>query len=74
MKRVLVVLLALAVIGGAGFWFLTSPDRQSAGLEPIPAGGADLANGETLFYAGGCTSCHAVPQQDDKLRLGERRG
>ena len=70
MKRVLVVLLALAVIGGAGFWFLTSPDRQSAGLEPIPAGQADLANGKTLFYAGGCTSCHAVPEQSDKLRLG----
>lgn len=70
MKRVLVALLVLAVIGIAGFWFLTSPDRQSAGLEPVPAGQANLENGKTLFYAGGCTSCHAVPEQDDKLRLG----
>ncbi|HEX2554947.1 MAG TPA: cytochrome c [Microvirga sp.] len=70
MKRVLVVLLVLAAIGAAGFWFLTSPDRQSAGLEPIPAGQANLENGKTLFYAGGCTSCHAVPEQADKLRLG----
>jgi mono/diheme cytochrome c family protein len=70
MKRVLVVLLALALMGAAGFWYMTSPDRQSAGLEPIPAGQANLENGKTLFYAGGCTSCHAVPEQDDKLRLG----
>ena len=34
------------------------------------AGEANLENGKTLFYAGGCTSCHAVPEQDDKLRLG----
>jgi mono/diheme cytochrome c family protein len=70
MKRVLVVLLVLAAIGAAGFWFLTSPDRQSAGLEPVPAGQANLENGRTLFFAGGCASCHAVPEQDDKLRLG----
>ena len=70
MKRVLVLLLVLAALGGAAFWFLTSPDRQSAGLEPIPQGDPDLANGETVFYAGGCTSCHAVPEHEDKLRLG----
>lgn len=70
MKRVLVVLLVLAAIGAAGFWFLTSPDRQSAGLEPVPAGQANHENGRTLFFAGGCASCHAVPEQDDKLRLG----
>ncbi len=23
-----------------------------------------------MFYAGGCTSCHATPEQDDKTRLG----
>jgi mono/diheme cytochrome c family protein len=69
-KRILAVLV-IAVAAAAGlFWFLTSPDRQSAGLEPIPAGEPNLANGETLFYAGGCTSCHAVPDQPDKTRLG----
>jgi len=70
MKRVLVALLVLAIVAGAGFWFLSSPDRQSAGLEPIPAGAANLENGKTLFYAGGCTSCHAKPEQDNKLILG----
>ena len=30
----------------------------------------NLANGETIFYAGGCSSCHAVPDQPDRTRLG----
>ncbi len=70
MRRALVVLALLAVATLAGFWWLTSPDRQEAGLEPIPAGRADLGNGERLFWAGGCASCHATPNQDDKTRLG----
>jgi mono/diheme cytochrome c family protein len=28
------------------------------------------ANGETIFNAGGCSSCHAVPNQPDRLKLG----
>jgi mono/diheme cytochrome c family protein len=70
MKRVVLALLVLAIAGVVAFWFLTSPDRQSAGLEAIPAGRPDLANGRTMFYAGGCASCHATPEQDDKTRLG----
>ena len=30
----------------------------------------DLGNGKEMFYAGGCISCHAVPNQPDKTRLG----
>lgn len=30
----------------------------------------DLGNGQELFNAGGCSSCHAVPNQPDRLRLG----
>ena len=30
----------------------------------------DLANGLTTFNAGGCSSCHAVPNQPDRTRLG----
>jgi mono/diheme cytochrome c family protein len=70
MKRIIVVLAALVGLGGAGFWFLTDPGRQTAGLEPVAEGEADLANGEVVFYAGGCIACHAVPKQDDKRRLG----
>ena len=70
MWRVAIGLLVVVLIGALGFWFLTSPDRQTSGLEPIPAGEANLANGRTLFYAGGCISCHAVPEDQDKTRLG----
>jgi mono/diheme cytochrome c family protein len=28
------------------------------------------ANGQTTFNAGGCSSCHAVPRQPDRTRLG----
>ena len=30
----------------------------------------DLANGATMFLIGGCSSCHAVPKQEDSTRLG----
>jgi len=30
----------------------------------------NLGNGKEMFYAGGCVSCHAVPNQPDKTRLG----
>jgi mono/diheme cytochrome c family protein len=30
----------------------------------------DLANGVVVFNAGGCSSCHAVPDQPDRFRLG----
>lgn len=60
-----VVVVALAL---AAFWFLTIPDTISASaLAPHTP---DLANGKTMFNAGGCTSCHAIPKQEDKTKLG----
>lgn len=50
--------VVLAVAGGAAFWVVTKPD-------PLPEstfaelGAPDLKNGENLFWAGGCISCHA---------------
>jgi len=70
MTRIIVVLLAALALGAGGFWLLTSPSLSRAGLEPIPAGAPDLANGERVYYAGGCSSCHATPEQEDKTRLG----
>ncbi len=37
----------------------------------MPDHQADPVNGERIFYAGGCTSCHAAPEAkgDDRLRL-----
>jgi mono/diheme cytochrome c family protein len=70
MRRVIVALLAVIALGGAGFWLLTMPDIQRAGLEPVPSGQPDLANGRRMFLAGQCASCHRSPDQTDRTRMG----
>jgi mono/diheme cytochrome c family protein len=65
------IVLAAIVIGAAGsgvFWWLTAPPFVLAVTERAYT--PDLANGQTTFNAGGCSSCHAVPGQPDRLRLG----
>lgn len=68
--RFLLCLIGVAVLGGAAFYFITAPnplpESHWAGL-----GEADLKNGEMVFWAGGCVSCHAAPgsQGDAKLTL-----
>jgi mono/diheme cytochrome c family protein len=60
--------LVLAALGLAAFYVLTVPSTLPPGtLQPRTA---DLANGETMFNIGGCSSCHATPKQDDRRRLG----
>ena len=63
--------IAIAILAGifAGiFWILTIPKIVSRSeLGPHTA---DLENGRILFHAGGCASCHAIPKQEDKSRLG----
>jgi mono/diheme cytochrome c family protein len=69
MIRRLTLLAAIAaVLGLAAFWFLTISAMVPASA--LPAHTPDLANGKEMFYAGGCTSCHAVPRQPDMTRLG----
>ena len=65
------ILLGLILIGAAGFgvfWWLTTPAVVTAGS--LPPRTPNLANGEAAFNAGGCSSCHAVPNQPDRLKLG----
>jgi len=61
-------LLFLVALGLVAVWFLTIPatvpERALAAHTP------DLANGKEMFLAGGCASCHAVPKQEDRTRLG----
>ena len=68
--RGLKILGALA-LGGVGTFFLLTqprklPDEAVAGLT------GDAARGETIFFAGGCASCHAAidAKGDEKLLLG----
>src|SRR6476661_2479924 len=66
--RRLVGLVVLAILGGGVFWFLTIPKSFDAAT--LGARNANLANGRTMFDAGGCADCHASPGQDDKEKLG----
>lgn len=67
-KRPLLLAAVAAVLGLVAVWFLTIPATVPASaLAPHTP---DLANGKELFYIGGCASCHAVPKQQDKTRLG----
>ncbi|WP_296103807.1 cytochrome c [uncultured Agrobacterium sp.] len=53
--------IAVAGIAGFGiFMWVTAPERQPPS-HWANLGEPDLANGETLFWAGGCASCHAAP-------------
>jgi mono/diheme cytochrome c family protein len=68
LKRLFILAVAAGAVGLAVFWWLTIP--ASIAASALPARTADLASGQTVFNAGGCSSCHAVPAQPDRLRLG----
>jgi mono/diheme cytochrome c family protein len=69
LKRTLVVGLALAVVLACVFFVLTMP--RPIGDDQLPEHSANLANGELLFWAGGCASCHAAAdaEGDELLTL-----
>lgn len=67
LRRTIYVILITAVAAVASYWWLTAPTALAL---PAPMRGPDIANGQELFNAGGCSSCHAVPNQPDRLRLG----
>lgn len=54
--------------GAAAFWFLTMPQRLDAETAALLEKG-DAARGERIFWAGGCTSCHARPKSEGDARL-----
>ena len=69
-RKLLIVVIALGIAGGLGFWFLSAPRTLAASA--LPDHQPDLKNGAYLFHAGGCESCHAAPgaKGDDQLKLG----
>lgn len=68
MRKLLLLVVAAMVVGCGVFWLITSPEVVAAST--LPTRTPDLANGRTVFNAGGCASCHATPNQQDRLRLG----
>src|SRR5262245_65037470 len=63
---------ACIIFGLAAVWILTLPSAVPA--TALRAHTPNLANGETMFKIGGCSSCHAVPNNSpekvDRKRLG----
>ena len=68
LRRIIAALALLAIVGGGLFYVLTIPKPAVTGT--LPARTANLGNGEIMFNAGGCASCHATPKQEDTRRLG----
>ncbi len=67
-KRLIISGGVIALMAGAGLWITRPISIPPAAL---PNHTPDLANGEVLFWEGGCASCHAAPgaKGDDKLLL-----
>ncbi|MCK1704418.1 cytochrome c [Bradyrhizobium sp. 146] len=68
LRRTIPVALLAALAAAGVYWWLSAPVGAAAGTAPARV--PDLANGQMMFNAGGCASCHAVPDQPDRLRLG----
>ena len=67
-KRILGVLLLLAIIAAAGLFWLTQPRRLDAAALANEASG-DASRGERVFWAGGCSSCHAAAKAEGDATL-----
>src|SRR5262245_20848476 len=67
LRRTILAALLAAVAAIGLYWWLTAPIALALSAAPRAP---NLANGQEVFNAGGCTSCHAVPNQPDRLRLG----
>lgn len=66
-RKLIVLALIVALATGGVYGWVSAPVVAAAGTS---AHKPDLANGALMFNAGGCASCHAVPAQPDRLKLG----
>jgi mono/diheme cytochrome c family protein len=69
LRRFFLAAVLAGVVALAIYWSLTAVWFTGVTVTE-PAYTPNAANGETTFNAGGCSSCHAVPGQPDRLRLG----
>ena len=72
-RRLIVLAIVLGALGAGAFYALTIPRTLAA--SDLPDHKPDLANGETMFWAGGCESCHAAvgAKGEDLKKLGGGR-
>ena len=72
--KISLIAVALLIAAGLAFYLLTTSVTFSA--SDLPDHVPDAANGKTMFIAGGCAECHAVPAKacdsldiEDETRL-----
>ena len=68
LRKLVGAALVLGGVGAVAGWFLSAPVRVDAATL-AQLGPGDAAKGERIFYAGGCTSCHARPKSEGAARL-----
>lgn len=70
-KKIAGILIPLGIVAAIIAWFLSAPIKLEDYITANMETGNSVA-GETMFWAGGCGSCHAVKNAkgDDKLKLG----
>ncbi|ETR76503.1 diacylglycerol kinase [Afipia sp. P52-10] len=65
LKKLLALIVILAIAGFGVYWWLTTPALVSASA--LPAYTPNVANGKAMFDAGGCVSCHASDKDTREL-------
>jgi mono/diheme cytochrome c family protein len=68
LRRILILVGVVVLLGFGVYWWLTEPPARLAISETFVT--PNPAHGQEIFNAGGCASCHAVPNQPDRLKLG----
>ncbi|KQZ12937.1 MULTISPECIES: cytochrome c [unclassified Mesorhizobium] len=68
LKKLAGALIVLIGVGAVAGWYLSAPVR----LDPqavAQLGPGDPVKGKRIFFAGGCTSCHAKPKAEGDARF-----
>jgi mono/diheme cytochrome c family protein len=58
LRKLILLAVIAAIVGGCVFWIVTMPSSVSA--DALPPYTPDAARGQAVFNEGGCASCHAV--------------
>ncbi|MEO1249237.1 MAG: cytochrome c [Pseudomonadota bacterium] len=68
-RRLLLLVLLVCAVGGAGFWVVSAAETQLPFALPQEPG--DPTAGETVFHISGCASCHAEKgaEGDERFKL-----
>jgi mono/diheme cytochrome c family protein len=68
LRKFVVIAIVVVAIGAPALWYFTIP--ATIPVSALAPHTPNIANGRTMFLIGGCSSCHAVPNQKDGTRLG----